>query len=123
MPNNPVDTDQQTHLGWLSPSSEGPAGQDHLWLQDPWPGQGSEAPQAEAPVIQFLDPLLKSSRPVEPAPSPEASAEGTGAIRFLEVVDSPVESPVVVWSTDDASDGPQTEPIVFGERGEATVFS
>ena len=70
------------------------------------------------------NPVLKTPpRQIDPAPTPEASAEATEAIRFLEVIDSPVESPVVVWSTDDTGDGPQTEPIVFGERGEATVFS
>ena len=119
MPNNNVDPDQHTHLGWLSPSSEGPAGQDHLWLQDPWRGQGLPSPQGDEPVIQFLDPVLKAT----PQGSPEAG-EGAGPeVVFQEVLDSPVESPMVVWSSNDEAEATLDGPTVFGERGEATVFS
>lgn len=115
MPKRNADHEPLTHLGWRSPASEGQGDQDHLWLQDPWPGSNADHPQGNEAVIQFLEPVLGSK--------PEEEEGESGGILFQEVSDSPVEAPAVLWSGDDEGSSALAEPVVFGERGDATVFS
>ena len=114
MPKRNADPEHLTHLGWQSPASAGQGDQDHLWLQDPWPGSSADGAQAQEPVVQFLEPVLNCTV--------EDTSEG---ILFQEVCDSPVEAPAFLWSGADADANADavSEPIVFGERGEATMFS
>lgn len=115
MPKRNADPEPLTHLGWRSPASEGQGDQDHLWLQDPWPGSKADHAQGNEAVIQFLEPVLGSQAAEE--------EEESAGILFQEVCDSPVEAPAVLWSGDDESSSALAEPVVFGERGDATVFS
>ncbi|MBM5794031.1 MAG: hypothetical protein FJ070_04425 [Cyanobacteria bacterium K_DeepCast_150m_m2_101] len=115
MPKRNADPEQLTHLGWQSPASAGQGDQDHLWLQDPWPGSSADGAQAQEPILQFLEPVLGSK--------PEEEEEESAGILFQEVCDSPVEAAAVLWSGDDGGSSALAEPVVFGERDEATVFS
>ncbi|NDC35981.1 MAG: hypothetical protein EBZ51_11560 [Synechococcaceae bacterium WB9_2_112] len=124
MPKRNADNEQLTHLGWQNPASAGQGDQDHLWLQDPWPGSSANGAQTQGSVIQFLDPAL-SSREEDSPRGAEAGNDGHAAdgILFHEVSDSPVEAPAFLWSGTDTDANALAEPIVFGERADATVFS
>jgi len=115
MPKRNADPEQLTHLGWQSPASAGQGDQDHLWLQDPWPGSSADGAQAQEPILQFLEPVLGSKL--------EEEEEESAGILFQEVCDSPVEAAAVLWSGEDGGSSALAEPVVFGERGDATVFS
>lgn len=123
MQNTNVESDRCTHLGWRSPASEGLGDHDHLLLRTPGAMAMADDGAADEPLLQFLDPVLNPKlQDSKAAPASDGSNEFPGLL-FHEVSDSPVESPAFLWSGEEDLANAPNEPIVFGDRDEAVVFS